>query len=321
MWYHLSMTNLGLIVKNNPAFVEVSAQAKNDALRHAYLFLSPDKLVLKQLCLSVVELILNDDVKVKSGTHPDFVFVEGDKNLKVEDVAFIASDVFSTPLESDKKVILILDASAMTADAQNKLLKTIEEPPAHAIIILGASNEKALLPTILSRVNKIEVPMLTEAQIERILCDEGVADDLAALVASCAGGNLTRAKELAGESDFSELFDLCVESFSLNSSREILTYVSKINVSKMDLVEFFDLSVALARDLLMIISGNKGGVFNRHVLGELERVSGGFNYASLTRIVDLALGAKKDLALYANAQAVLDEYILKMVEVKVSCRK
>ena len=43
MWYHFSMTNLGLIVKNNPAFVEVSAQAKNDALRHAYLFLSPDK--------------------------------------------------------------------------------------------------------------------------------------------------------------------------------------------------------------------------------------------------------------------------------------
>ncbi len=137
------------IIGNNQIKDNLEKALQNNKLSHSYLFIGikgiGKKLLAKEFAKQILGNFTNDN-------HPDYMCIEPDgNNIKIEQIRFIQKKIQEKPILSDKKVFIINDAETMTKEAQNCLLKTLEEPPEFATIILIGSNENAFLSTIKSR--------------------------------------------------------------------------------------------------------------------------------------------------------------------------
>lgn len=155
------------IIGNDKIKQELQETVKNNAISHSYMFVGQEgigkKLFAKEL--AKMELCLKDNkacnqcgscIKFNSENNPDFVLLEPDGNsIKISQIREMQENVYKKPIISNKKVFIIDDSDKMTEEAQNSLLKTLEEPPGYITIILITSNENKLLNTIKSRCLKI----------------------------------------------------------------------------------------------------------------------------------------------------------------------
>jgi DNA polymerase III subunit delta' len=138
------------------------------------------------------------------GMHPDVVEFEPEAaNYRVkEDVRErIIPEASRSPVEGPRKVVVLFEAERLKGnrwESANALLKTIEEPPPRTVMVLVTSTPDELTPTVLSRCQRIDLAPLSDAAVRAALEREGVASDRAELAASLAGGQLGRARALAG---------------------------------------------------------------------------------------------------------------------------
>ena len=108
-------------------------------------------------------------IKFDASSNPDYMEIHEDKNLiRIDQIRNLADDIARKHIVSNKKVYVISDARYMTEEAQNCLLKTLEEPPKYANIILVTSNENSLLPTVQSRCIKIRFSKLSDDDLKKI---------------------------------------------------------------------------------------------------------------------------------------------------------
>ena len=136
-------------------------------LLHSYLFVGVDGIGKSLFAKAFSKLIL--DTSLDLANHPDFMFIDAEdrKSIKIEQIRYLQGKIAEKPVISQKKIYIINDADTMTVEAQNCLLKTLEEPPEYAIIILILSNENKLLTTIKSRCTKISFRPLTVKEISQ----------------------------------------------------------------------------------------------------------------------------------------------------------
>lgn len=164
------------IVGNNKIkdFLNQSIDEKH--VSHSYLFVGIDgigktlfarEFAKEILCLNGKEDNCESCIKWDSNNHPDFLQIEPENNtIKIEQIRNMQEEISVKPIASNKKVFLIIDSDCMTKEAQNCLLKTLEEPPEYATIILTTSNESKLLNTIKSRCMKIPFQKIEENELE-----------------------------------------------------------------------------------------------------------------------------------------------------------
>ena len=137
---------------------------KENKVSHSYMFVGIDgigkKIIAKQfakkiLCTNNIQEKCDECkscIEFDSDNHPDFLYIEPDGNsIKIEQIRYLQKKIQEKPIISNKKVYIINDANKMTIEAQNCLLKTLEEPPEYSTIILIGNNESAFLNTIKSR--------------------------------------------------------------------------------------------------------------------------------------------------------------------------
>ena len=144
--------------------------------------------------------------------NPDIIYVtkeDGKSNISVDVVRErIINDVDIKPYSSKYKIYIVDEAETMNNYAQNAILKTIEEPPEYAVIILLTTNHNAFLQTILSRCVVIQMKTIDTESIARVLQTKyETVDYQAQMVASFAQGNMGKAIALATDSDFSEVIN------------------------------------------------------------------------------------------------------------------
>lgn len=139
--------------------------------------------------------------KLKDKNHPDLSIIEPDgKSIKIDQIRQMQSKIVIKPFDGQKKIILIDHADKMNDAAANSLLKTLEEPPAYAILILTASHTSALPPTLLSRCQLIPFHPLSFSQLISLLVEKkGWTMDEAQLVAALTNGNLSESLSLTLE--------------------------------------------------------------------------------------------------------------------------
>lgn len=141
-----------------------------------------------------------------SGNNPDIRWVTHEKpaSISVEDIRVqINQDIVIRPYEYKRKIYIIDEAEKMTQASQNALLKTIEEPPAYAVLLLLTSNKEMLLQTILSRCVVMDLRPVDSGTIEEYLrTRERVVDYRAREAALFSGGNIGKAKEMCASDDF-----------------------------------------------------------------------------------------------------------------------
>ena len=176
-----------------------------------------------------------------SDNQPDIIKVTHEKpnTISVDDIrAQINNDVAIKPYSSPYKVYIMNEAEKMTVQAQNAILKTLEEPPEYAVIILLTTNVNSLLPTILSRCVVLNMKPVADEKVRKYLMEQlQVPDYKAEVCVAFARGNIGKAKALAASEDFE---NVKAEALSLlkyiqdMELHEIVSAIKKINDYKLD---------------------------------------------------------------------------------------
>ena len=198
----------------NPKNKELLETAiKNNNLVHSYLFVGEEGIGKDLFAKQFAQMILcehpEDQVpcgRCKScmeflgGSHPDFMIVEPEdgKTIKIEQVRFLQEKIAEKPVTSKKKVYILSQSETMTREAANSLLKTLEEPPEYAVIILTTPNESKLLTTIKSRCMKIYFLPISEAEILQYVKVHGLENNITEnMIKQCSGsiGKLLKMSE------------------------------------------------------------------------------------------------------------------------------
>lgn len=164
------------IVGNNKIKDFLNQSIGEQHVSHSYLFVGIDgigktlfarEFAKKILCLNGKGDSCESCIKWDSNNHPDFLQIEPENNtIKIEQIRSMQEEISVKPIASNKKVFLIVNSDCMTKESQNCLLKTLEEPPEYATIILTTYNESKLLNTIKSRCMKIPFQKIEESELE-----------------------------------------------------------------------------------------------------------------------------------------------------------
>ena len=314
------------LLQDTVAYKTVEEDAACGRLSHAYLLLSADKDNLGEFLKVFAKLIAGKDERARSlidgGVHPDvFTFPKkGDAMLK-EDVSALIEESFLKPVEGDKKLFLIRGGESMNASSQNKLLKTLEEPPRGVHIIIGATSEYLLLSTLKSRAKRLTIPPFTAEKLFDALSVEcGDAEKLKKAIAA-ADGIVGKALKLYGDENFSETLDLATATIcDMRSSREVLRYSYKIAGLADGAAEFVSVLGLLIRDLIAYNAGAKDSVFDKDALEKTRRAQG-FNDGALIYAADRIAEAQRRLNANGNPQTVIEWLLFAILEGKHKWQK
>lgn len=140
--------------------------------------------------------------KYRAGSHPDAYTIEKAKRIGVDAVRSQIGSLQTAAYEGGWRSVVIELAGAMTPQAQNSLLKTLEEPPPKTVFLLTGISAAQLLPTVLSRCRIVQLPPFSPAQAERILCERGIAQSRAAELAALSQGSIGRALSMNEDESF-----------------------------------------------------------------------------------------------------------------------
>jgi hypothetical protein len=143
--------------------------------------------------------------KVEHGNHPDVHRLQPEgagQQIRIGQVQQLSSDLALLPLEGRFRIAVIEKAHRLNEDAQNALLKTLEEPPAAVVLVLAADDAARLLPTVISRCTRVRLGPVAPDELAKMLAERGVADAArGAALARLTGGRPGAAIALAGNSD------------------------------------------------------------------------------------------------------------------------
>ena len=193
-----------------------------------------------------------------SQNQPDIIRITHEKpgTISVEDIRQqLNGDILIKPYSSLYKIYIIDEAEKLTIQAQNALLKTIEEPPIYAVILLLTTNVGMLLPTIQSRCVTLHLKPVSSALIEKYLMEDlEIPDYYANICTAFAQGNVGKAKRLALSEDFKEMLSHALHLVKYISEMEVpelIEDLKRINTYKMEINDYLDLLIVWYRDVLL----------------------------------------------------------------------
>jgi|AntRauTorckE6833_2_1112554.scaffolds.fasta_scaffold00771_11 DNA polymerase-3 subunit delta' len=207
--------------------------------------------------------------KLQHNNHPDFFKIEVQEDhssILIEQIREMQKEINYKPYESDYKIYIINQAEKMSLEAQNSLLKTLEDPPDYAVIILTNEQKKDLIPTIVSRCQEVKLYNQPVDVIKEYLIQEkGFDKKEASLYAVLARGKYKKAVKLASKEDFVNDRDKVI-NFIANIEKkdnfeiyEFSDYLIKITDKDFSL---FELMLSLFRDILVAKRNGNEDIIN-----------------------------------------------------------
>lgn len=248
----------------------ISSAVENNRVSHAYI-LNGERGSGKRMLANLFATTLlcesgNSEPCVKchscrqaeSGNHPDIIRVTHEKpnSISVDDIRTqVNNTVDIKPYQGPYKVYIIPQADLMTPQAQNAILKTIEEPPAYAVFLLLTENAEMLLPTINSRCVMLKLRNIKDTLIRKYLMENlEIPDYKADMCTAFAQGNVGRAIMLANSEHFNEIREEAVQLLKHIHDMElseIVAAVKNISVYKLEITDYLDIIMIWYRDVLL----------------------------------------------------------------------
>ena len=254
-----------------------------------------------------------------SGNHPDIRRVTHEKaTIGVDDIRLqLNNDILVKPYSRPYKVYIIEEAEKMTEQAQNAMLKTIEEPPEYAVIILLTVNAKLLLPTILSRCILLNVRPVPRQQITKLLTERhGIAGFMAEVAADFADGVPGKAIAYAGSGEFVDLKDEVLRVLRrLNSmpAEEIYKKVKEWAGRKPELQDILSLMNLWYRDVLVMKStGGSGHPVFREEERELINQADQMSFARIEECIEAIELTRQRMSANVNLEVSLEMLLYTM---------
>lgn len=257
-----------------------------------------------------------------TNNQPDIIRVQHEKpnTISVDDIrSQVNNDVAIKPYSSPYKVYIINEAEKMTVQAQNAILKTLEEPPEYAVILLLTGNVNSLLPTILSRCVVLNMKPVADELVRKFLMEEmQVPDYKAEVCVAFARGNIGKAKSLASSEDFENVKN---EALSLlkyiqdMELHEIVAAIKKINEYKLEINDYLDIMAIWYRDVLLFKATNDvNHLVFREEIQALRRVAQRSSYEGIENIIEALEKAKNRLNANVNFDLTMELLLLTIKE-------
>ena len=239
--------NFSNIIGNDEVKSLLDNLIKTNNVVHSYMFIGPDGIGKVLFAKEFAKMILCQDsnkacnhcsscIKFNSDNHPDFMIInsEDGKSIKINQIRFLQERISEKPIVSNRKVYIINDSDLMTVEAQNCLLKTLEEPPEFAVIILVLSNENKCLSTIKSRCTKIAFQKLRNSDLTQYANENNLEVNSSLLSAS--DGSISKLLNLQNNLEAYKQLDNIINAFSKDNIVDIwnnadILYKSKDNIN------------------------------------------------------------------------------------------
>jgi len=264
------MYGFGQIVGHESIIAHLQNAIRTGKISHAYIFLGEEGMGKKKLATAFAKTLQCEEGKDLScnqcksciqadiNSHPDIIWVTHEKiSIGVDDIRLqVNSDIQVKPYNSPRKIYIIDSAEKLTEAAQNALLKTIEEPPEYAIILLLVSNISAILPTILSRCVQLSLKTIDKSIIKKFLIEQqNIPDYKAEMAANFSGGNVGKAIKYAYSEEFERMKEDVLHILKYIDEMELYEIISglkTITSGKASIEDDIDLMILWYRDVLML---------------------------------------------------------------------
>lgn len=260
--------------------------------------------------------------QAESGNHPDIIKVTHEKpnSISVDDIREqVNNTIMIKPYQGPYKVYIIPQADMMTTQAQNALLKTIEEPPEYAVIMLLTENADTLLPTINSRCVMLKLRNIKDTLIKKYLMETmQVPDYKADMCTAFAQGNMGRAIMLANSEHFNEIRDEAVQLLKYINEMElseIVQAVSRITAYKLEINDYLDIIMIWYRDVLLYkATADVNHLVFRDEIYDIKKSASKSSYEGIEQILEALEKAKVRLNANVNFDLVIELLLLTIKE-------
>ena len=261
-------------------------------------------------------------IQAKSGNQPDIIFVSHDKpnSIGVEDIrAQINNDIGIKPYSSPRKVYIMNEGEKMTVQAQNALLKTLEEPPEYAVILILTANVDSLLPTILSRCVVLNMKPVPDHKVKKYLMEElEIPDYKANICVAFARGNIGKAKMLASSEEFEKVKEEAVTLVKYINDMdisEVVKAIKKISEDQFDVTDYLDILSVWYRDALLFkATKDANSLIFKNELQYIRKVADRSTYEGIETIVKALQQAKRRLEANVNFDLTMELLLLTIQE-------
>lgn len=312
----------------------ISSAVENNRVSHAYI-LNGERGSGKKMLANLFAMTLLCETgdnepcgkchsckQAESGNHPDIIRVTHEKpnSISVDDIRTqVNNTVDIKPYQGPYKVYIIPQADMMTPQAQNAILKTIEEPPSYAVFLLLTENAETLLPTINSRCVMLKLRNIKDTLIKKYLMENlEIPDYKADMCTAFAQGNMGRAIMLANSDHFNEIREEAVQLLKHISEmelNEIIAAVKNISVYKLEITDYLDIIMIWYRDVLLYKATKEiDKVVFKDQLQSIKEQARKSSYEGIELILESLEKAKARLKANVNFDLVMELLFLTIKE-------
>lgn len=328
------MTGFSDVLGHEQTILHMKHAIEMDKVSHAYI-ISGEKGSGKKLLADLFARTLQCERKgtepcmecqsckqALSLNQPDIIRVTHEKpnTISVEDIRTqINGDIMIRPYSSPYKIYIVDEAEKLSVQAQNALLKTIEEPPVYAVLLLLTTNAGMLLQTIRSRCVILELKPVSSPMVKNYLMEQlEVPEYHADICTAFAQGNVGKAKRLALSDSFSEMLEHALHLVKYIHDMEAADMISdlkRINTYKMEINDYLDLLTVWYRDVLMFkATRDADSLIFSHELISIREKAQKSSYEGLECIIKSLEKAKIRLNANVNFDMALELLLLTMKE-------
>lgn len=327
------MKDFGQVIGHSEVIEHLQKGIQENKVSHAYI-LAGEKGAGKRLLANIFASTLQCEkgsiqpcgtckscMQVEGGNQPDIIYVTHEKaSLGVDDIRQqVNNDVAIKPYSSVRKIYIIPDGEKMTEQAQNALLKTIEEPPEYAVFLLLTENVNTFLPTILSRCVTLQLKPVDAKLIKKFLMERmQIPDYLAELSAAFSQGNVGKAIRYASSEEFIEMKRDTIHVLTHvddMKNYEIMQFIKKMAENKGDVEDYLDLMLLWYRDVLMFkVTQDTNGLLFADEISSIRKQAQSKQYEGIEAIIQAIEKAKVRLKANVNFDTAMELMIFVMKE-------
>ena len=289
---------------------------RKNKINHAYMFEGIEGIGKKKFTGELSKILLNSE---NVDSSPDYINIYPDgSSIKIAQIRKLQTDIIIKP-HRDYKIYIINDAEKMTIEAQNALLKTLEEPPGYAIMILITSNKEALLDTIKSRCEIIKFLPISLLDLKKYLIKNGVDEQRAQLLATFSRGSIEKALELSESAEFAimrEDIQSYIQTILDKNIIEILEIPNNMDKYKKEVISILDMMVNYFRDMMLLKEKvDKSIIINSDKITFIQNMSKKITYSQVSKIIDIIEETKKKIKSNCNFNISIQVMALNIYEV------
>lgn len=307
-------------------------------LAHAYLFVGAPHIGKMTLALDLARALNCQGDKppcsecqpchrISNGKHTDITIIgvnstkdSGEAKSRVEisidAIRDLQRNASLPPYEGKCKVFIIDGAEYLSSEAANCLLKTLEEPPPRVVILLLTVDELRLLPTVLSRCQRVELRPISTDEIEKMLIEShGIDTEKAGLLARLSQGCFGWAlRALVDDSYLAHRTQRLTEMFSLLDAgwEERFVYAAKLGNDRKSAEEVIELWLTWWRDMMLAKCGCRQAITNVDHIPILEKWTQALSLLEVKNFIDSLQKSLSQIAANANLRLVLEILMLEM---------